>query len=654
MSQDALLRELAGNRFLYCQEVETEGRRWFTLRILARVRAASTGAGERDAALRLIQTAKTRARECARAMVPASLDASSAIQRTILAVNAAYGMMGLYPAVFLERDEPDFLRFIVRRRVGAVERMRDEVNDDDGFIYPENLRLQHPNADSFTPVPLWRGVVASPANPFGYYPYELTTEGARDPAHALQTLFERVPNLPRDGRTAVDCASAAMIVLETALLDAAARPAGLGPTLASEGSRYLAIDHPHGSAWVGNGGLDQGLGPLLLEPAGPGTNLEVRVAFAWASPGVPFQALLVDPAGMEVVQVTGNTRDALGFTGRLIVAQLSRAFARGARLVAGPGRPEYHVVTDQRQDRALFEQGLVPEADLQIGDHVYLANHPVHREYLNEVSPWGGEHSLIAGPPTGRRETLRITGHGLTEATVREAVDRYLVRDLNRFLDLCRAVLRRHLEVAPTATPVWSGTLQQLSPAGEWEAVMRFRMGVPSMTPVTGQAMVQEWVLVQPPVDGEPARLGTWQTLVFDVQAGLARVQPSDLVYFREASATRVANEWPLAKPPTGAVPLERNPLADPHRPAVPADYGLSYLDDLVGRTRAFFPLYVASGPRQDGAHRVGYRDLRDAVLLSGRPGEVVVSRPRVVTDAVQLTAYLAALRRMVALPGGP
>ena len=61
-----------------------------------------------------------------------------------------------------------------------------------------------------------------------------------------------------------------------------------------------------------------------------------------------------------------------------------------------------HFLSDTRPNRALFEQLTVKAADLQVGDHVYVLNHPLYRIFY-PAGIWGGEHSFIS--EIGSRDT---------------------------------------------------------------------------------------------------------------------------------------------------------------------------------------------------------------------------------------------------------
>ncbi|MCP4308890.1 MAG: hypothetical protein GY788_29260 [bacterium] len=74
----------------------------------------------------------------------------------------------------------------------------------------------------------------------------------------------------------------------------------------------------------------------------------------------------------------------------------------------------------------LFEVATVPEDDLQVGDHVFIQNHPAYNALVPEGA-WQGEHSIVVdrwGPATDSRPRLsvrdrpRYQGHGTEASTL--------------------------------------------------------------------------------------------------------------------------------------------------------------------------------------------------------------------------------------------
>jgi hypothetical protein len=652
MAGDELFEELAKDTSNFAKELNAAGRLWFTRRLLAHLRGLSPPPADvRARAIELLDKAKQQAGACVAAQ-RAEAETTLAVELIDLAATAAYGAMGIYPAVLLTGDQTAFLKFIVRRRVRAVDRMSVNVNDSQSFAYPPDgdLLRQRPSAQA---LPSWEGISQAP-NPPKRYPFVLSSTGTQDPAAAVDRLF--APNPKRADRSTFDCAAAAMVVHTAALLEAAANPATLGAALVDEGRRYLAIDHPHGAGAIVDGTLEQGVTPFLLEPTGGGDHAQVRVAFPWytpaaaATPVPPFSALLVGADFEQPIQVEAVEKTAAGFTGRITIAHLDRSFGAGARFVYA-GHPDYHLTTDRRSDSALFEQAFVAHDELQVGDHVYVTSHPLHRQFLQDASPWGGEHAFVCAAPVTRRDQTVISGHGIDPMTLRQAVDSKLLVDTNAFLAILRAVLVRQLAGPPAGALQWTGPVGQLTNQASFTAQLRTMYQEPPTAPVTGTCKVYEFDGVRFRRDDSPDTLTSarYQTLTFEGTVGAATVDAKAFILYRGLPPTPPApQDWS-----TSNVLIERNDALDPTLPE-PARYGLYYFDDVHGRTHQFISLYYTSEARRCGERHLSYDDLEDIAASAGMADRMFVIRPRVPTDPAEYDAYVAALTEKGALPAPP
>ena len=108
----------------------------------------------------------------------------------------------------------------------------------------------------------------------------------------------------------------------------------------------------------------------------------------------------------------------------------------------------FHFVTDSRPDHALFEQATLKTEDLQVGDHVFVRNHPLYKIFRPEGF-WGGEHSFISeigsrdsALPAFRTE-LEVEGHGLSNTLLGMANE--MLEYVNTDLSRVQAVTKLHL-----------------------------------------------------------------------------------------------------------------------------------------------------------------------------------------------------------------
>jgi hypothetical protein len=642
VADDPHVGELAGAAGLYPKELRGERRRWFARRLLAYTRSAHPAADPLTHATTLATTARDRVAACIAALRVkegmVGIDAVPTLERWTM---IAYGALGVHPAVFLADDRPQLLFYVVLRRTRAVELM-DDLNGGGAFFYPDNLLKQYPADPLPGETAYWQGI-STVGQLSGLYPFVLTTRGAQDPLAALEDLFIR-----RDTQaecTHVDCASAAMIVLQTAVLAAADDPVTLGAALMANGQRHVAIDHPLGSGRVMAGVLDQGAGPIVRAPTPTGAHVTAEFEFAWAGPRTPYPAVLVDADFEASVVVEQRLRGTFGYTGEITLDQLMRSFGVGSRLVPS-GLPEFHAATDPRPLDSLFEQPFVPDEELQIGDHVYAASHPLHRAYISE-SPWAGEHAVLADVRDAGRVGLTITGHGVPRMKLLQAIDSKLLCDVNALLAVLRIGLERWLSRTQTAQ-IAAGAFEDLTPETltSLAAILRERRGLDTTAAVTGT-----WTVYAVAAGGsftrdderKPRIAPPVEILVFTGSVGAASVAAGDILLWR------LAANFPPVDWGTSFVPIELlSGLGTGLAPA--ARYGVYYFDDIHGAVRAT-SLYYTSGPRRGGARHLGYGDLGVGTLMVNRTGNALVTRPRVGPGGTATTAYVSALRTMGALP---
>ncbi|GIF53168.1 hypothetical protein DFJ67_5995 [Asanoa ferruginea] len=642
---DPLVDELAARPELFARETDGALRHWFTRRSLAYLRAGPAPADERADLLAALGLARTLAAEVGVALAAEPDPELRRFTLSQLAVRAAYGALGVHPKALLREDRADYLLFIVKRRIFAVDRCRANVNDGSEFTYPEagDLLRQHPNAPA---LPSWVGVTVAPLGGVNRYPFVLTAAGLANPDQAVTTMFTAGAQ-PEGDENVFDCAGAAMTVHTDALVEAAVAPATLAAALAAEGPRYLAIDHPFGSAAVVDNTLVQGATPITVAAAAAGDHVDVPVAFAWTTPPPPATMMLIGPTQEEQVVVESVGWANGQYTGTIRIAHLGADYPAGSRLVP-PGRPAFHLITDPRPDTALFEQVFVPDDEIQIGDHVYLASHPIHRNILSVLAPtpWGGEHAFVCDAPVTRRDTMLISGHGVSEQPLRHAVDTKLLVDSNALIDILRNVLRRQLTTP--AAPVWTGPFADLSLAADLGARLRDRYGEPDDAPIVGTCKVYEYPGVEFDRADSVERLMSkpFQTMTFEGTVGAAALDAHTFVLYRGVELGHSPTDW--SSPPY--LPLERSETVNAGRPELER-FGFYYRDDTRAFTEVFLPLFHTDADRRSGVRRLTYDDITQQ-LYGGPTGTAFVTRPRVVDDPTG--SYVASLRQKGALPATP
>jgi hypothetical protein len=633
---DALVEELAAANNFH-KHVSTYGRSWFAARLLAHVR--KTGATNvKSEALRLLQKARAAAeslmQEMSKPADPALIFGRVDAQKWVQVV---YGAMGVHPDVFLSGDAPGLLAFTAKRRYAAAMRMGKEVNPHfkyptpDDPTKPDNDPLPHVNKaarDAQTWKPTGGTWPRAPSPPGAEYPFILNDEGRKTSLEAYVQLYESSEK-HRDC-TVLDCAAAAMTVHATALLEAAADRARLGNALVAEGERYLAIDLPFAPV---SEDLPAGLPPLLTADAPAGDHVEVEAAFAWEVPRpLPATMALVGVDDVEEqVSIESLGKACSGnFTGTLTFEKLSRDYPAGSRLASRNG-PTYHLTTDRRHEQSLFEQCFVSWEDLQIGDHVYLQNHPIHDMFLAGVSVWGGEHSFIWEAPAPR-DRLKVTGHGIPPKSLKEVME-HLLRVTNVWvLDLLQQVVEEHVAGLGPDTLKFSGSLnnEKLNIEKVRDALRRLAGKSPG-TAVSASCVVNESFIA--PYGDRP--IVPYQTLSLKSIAVGGQTIPDDSLLLLRFGHLK-AEDWS-----TRFMELHRNDQLGPAQP-VAMRWGVYYPDDEMGHPNDFLCLYRTPDEHRTEARVLGYEDVEGHALL-GWDGKVFVTRPRVSDDPLYL-AHLAAI----------
>lgn len=139
----------------------------------------------------------------------------------------------------------------------------------------------------------------------------------------------------------------------------------------------------------------------------------------------------------------------------------------------------------------LLRQYTAPVSDLEVGDYIYLYNHPIYKVF-SPTGSWTGEHSLVyqfGNKTVDASNGVKLGGHGM-EGTIFEFYDRFM-NQLKTFLNCVRAITKLHLQymsskiksnfdVAPTDTNVLIGwNDESLPPLTVDSTIYRYVMNKP-------------------------------------------------------------------------------------------------------------------------------------------------------------------------------
>ncbi|MFW9997749.1 MAG: hypothetical protein ACFFD4_37260 [Candidatus Odinarchaeota archaeon] len=90
-------------------------------------------------------------------------------------------------------------------------------------------------------------------------------------------------------------------------------------------------------------------------------------------------------------------------------------------------------------DRQLIERGSIDFDDLQVGDQVYFANHPIY-SLIAPDDVWSGEYAFVLGKPKGE---YNFAGHGVTISNV-ENFTKMMHEELNDYIADAQDVVLQH------------------------------------------------------------------------------------------------------------------------------------------------------------------------------------------------------------------
>jgi hypothetical protein len=326
------------------------------------------------------------------------------------------------------------------------------------FAYPGSSGVMKLNKDSGGSTPVWFPSNGSNA------PFILTSHGKKDPDAAIEKLFN--VNTGSD-RNLLFCDPTAT-VLHMDALRVAKDSNKLLKALIANGDQYLKVDHPDGHS--GNFSDGQALAGLTSAQASANQS-DITLAHIG-------QILTLAQKHLSATALTTNSFvsfPALDFTivkdgvheifkadkvnpvSRILkaVGTLKNTYAAGAKVYLTKGNHSvintlpHHFISDSRPDHALFEQVTIKSAELQVGDNVYVLNHPIYKVF-HPSGIWGGEHSFIAeiesrdNTSSVFRNAVKLGGHGLLNTTLLGMIDEMLEWN-NLVLAILQSLTKIHL-----------------------------------------------------------------------------------------------------------------------------------------------------------------------------------------------------------------
>jgi hypothetical protein len=370
-----------------------------------------------------------------------------------------YGMIAMHPA-FLDPANAGFFDFILERRYRAIQRMAFYVNPNS-----ERNRFDYPSSACGDVMKVNKeGAAFWDAASAGTSAFILTAAGKSEPENAVETLFKKNKDCDRNLFACDPLAT----TLHLDALRAAKDPGKLLKNLVAVGDHYLKIDNPMGH--FANDPSGQRLVAVTSADVKKGIDREIplgKVGRVLTFSKNQFTAAdlakdaLIPVMGTFFMLVLGADSESFLIDGvnpvtkKIKIHNLTKSYDKaGAKLyVTRKKFPFYsalpfHFVTDSRPSHALFEQSSLKSADFQVGDHVYVINHPLYLLYY-PAGAWGGEHSFIS--EIGTRDTsgsafrnqLLVEGHGLADTLLGMGND--MVSWINTVLGILQALTLIHL-----------------------------------------------------------------------------------------------------------------------------------------------------------------------------------------------------------------
>ncbi len=642
--------------------------------------------------------------------------------RKRLRAQIIYGAIGVHPDVFLSLASDvsicncSLLDFIVERRFRAVVRMEWFVNDKtDRLLFICAAERDIKNCAK----PYWKPV--NQAESPDSWEWErkdalvLSRFGKAEPKAAIEYLFQPPSEFGGapicETANVLGCALTATIVHMDALLVGSA-PTQLAIKLVGEGEEYIAIDHPMGSLRREPFGtkLKGGTVSRLKEEVvitSPSTNVDVEVTRPWyiATKGEPNNGFLslgngvtcqiVEGRRSEKIEIDGiwcsGSLENRTYTGKIRVREMNQpGYSRGARIVP-EGIPPFHFITDSSPEKGLFEQKDIVADDLQVGDHIYVRNHPLVVWTGSAVV--AGEHAFVTQCwlHFSVSETM-VSGSGMSEQSIR-SMSKHLFEDVNLQLKAARDIVGVYRDLLTAQSPEdW--TFSPPPTPSAMNHILDF-----TLTNITGKSILDLKYAEVPLLNGKwivwvlRGKL-CWYLFTME-QSWIAELQPGPI-------SERVRELFPGEYRPTGEAQVEveqeglkwvisdvgskyliRNDesklkvflqvneighedwiLPEPGLPLRFAPINISYNEDLVqlndlkkqyclsffnqytGRIDYLSLYYPAGHTRRGGERCITYDDMQPIELEGSEPGMIFCTRPRV--DASP--EYLEYLRQLGAI----
>ncbi len=641
-----LLQELVQQEPLFCKELHKPGRVWFTKRVL-NYQPIAVSADKKKAATAVLNKAKKMTQTRLDVKSGSLVDKLKRTEQNEIRARIIYGILGTELRTFVDFSNDQLLDFIVERRYRSIQRMVSFINPN-----RERKILAYPPAGPITAQvnkqsrSFWEGVTSFSSGP-SIYPFALTPQGKQSPREAIENLF--IKNDALTDQTRIDCPAAAMVTHFDSLL-AAKAPKVLADALAAEGRDYLAIDHPFGSIRFLDGAFQGGFTGWVNRPSPTGTDIDIEVL---AAPRLvtPFDVALIDAGTrieVHVTKLTRNTKlkdEAISIASSPFVKSTLRVsqsthqsfpVGTGTRVVH-KSAPAYHVVTDRRFDVALFDQSFVVEDDLLVGDHIYVANHPLHRSRLGSTI-WNGEHSFILDPWQGNRAKIIVTGHGVAKLTIAQVVW-IMLEEINAFLEITRQTVDAWLALPASKVP---DAQQAADP--KLQAVLGRVLLENAPVALNGTFRVFNFPKLSYRKNGAAASFPAYWAMDVEGDVGSRHIDRKQILIFDYDPVRKVAKQWPTSGFTNLIAVLRHVDLVAAGGPAK-THYAVSYIDDNAG-VLVYMPLYYPDGQRQRKPVRLGYSDIQDSVIMSDPDEWIFVTRPRI--SAVP--AYLTYLKQIGAL----
>ena len=439
----------------------------------------------------------------------------------------------------------------------------------------------------------------------------------------------------------------------------AANPDKMAKALADESPAYLAIDHPYGSMNLFDTGYLGGFGGWLNQSAPQGDNVDLKMFIGLT--GIPiYSTILMDGNGKERIKITGLTRDRITNTitggelksqevyteanpllqSTLRVERLDRSFSVGAH-ISHFAVDWFHAVTDDRPGKALFDRLFIAKDDLQVGDHIYLANHSIHQTRIGST-PWNGEHSLVPDPWNANPFQIRITGHGIPEQTVLQ-LTHSMLEEINVFLAVTRKIVDKWLALSPGRTP---------DSMSDGEASARQRSFLAQFllraNPVqfNGKIRVFNMPALAYRRGGKNKVYPAYWVMDLEGKSDNTPIERKQVLLFDYDPKATKARPWKDPWPPTNPVAVLRPAGLAALGGEAKRHYAVSYIDQQIG-LELLMPLYYPLEPHKGSPVRINFDDVKRSIFFGLADGRVFVTRPRVLADS----GYLAHLKHLGAIP---